>query len=262
MAEWLKDNLDDPNLIPFDIRSPREYNHAHLPRARLIPYEKILSFHENSSYFDLAPKEQIEELLCNSGITDDSNIVIYGDRGGATATRLFWSLKYYGLNVKFLDISFSKWMELGYPVSNSIETIEPTDFVLTKPIINFKVDHEYILSKLDDKNLILLDTRSPDEFTGVIAAGPKAGRIPNSKNFPWEMAIGDDGYIFKKTNDLTQIFEKHGITKDREIICYCQVGERASHTFVALKLCDYPNVKIYDRSFADWSNRDNLPIEV
>ena len=100
-----------------------------------------------------------------------------------------------------------------------------------------------------------------EEFNGTIAAGPKSGRIPNSKNFPWEIAVGDDGYIFKNIENLNTLFEKFGITKDKEIICYCQVGERASHTFVALQICGYNNVKIYDRSFADWSTRDNLPIE-
>ena len=117
-------------------------------------------------------------------------------------------------------------------------------FVITTPVVNFKVNHEYVQSKLSDSNSILLDTRSPDEFNGVIAAGPKAGRIPGSINFPWEIGVGTDGYVFKNIEELDKIFEKYGITKDKEIICYCQVGERASHTFVALQFCNYPNVKI------------------
>ncbi len=260
-ATWLKDNIEDPNIVPFDIRSPREYVRSHLPGAHLIPYEKILSFSEDLSFFDVAPQDAIEKLLSVNGITNDSVIVVYGDKNGATATRLFWSLKYYGITVKFLDTSFSKWLQLGYPVSEEVPEIQPTDFVITTPFVNFKVNHEYVQSKLSDSNSILLDTRSPDEFNGVIAAGPKAGRIPGSINFPWEIGVGTDGYIFKNIEELDKIFEKYGITKDKEIICYCQVGERASHTFVALQFCNYPNVKIYDRSFADWSTRADLPIE-
>ena len=260
-AEWLKDNLLDSNIVVLDIRSPREYSSAHIPNSKLVPYDKILDFNADSSYFDIAPKEKIEELLSILGVKNDSVLVICGDRGGTTASRLFWSLTYYGLKVKYLDLSFSKWMSLGYPVTDKVEAINNTDFVITQSKLDFKVDHEYVLSKLDDSGSILLDTRSPDEFNGIIAAGPKSGRIPNSKNFPWELAVGDDGYIFKTIENLSNLFEKFGITKDKEIICYCQVGERASHTFVALQLCEYNNVKIYDRSFADWSTRDNLPIE-
>ena len=258
---WLKENLNNTNFIVLDIRSPREYNSAHIPNSRLVPYDKILSFNDTTSYFDVASKEQIEELLSILGVDIDSTLVICGDRGGATASRLFWSLAYYGLSVKFLDISFSKWTSLGYPVTDKVETIDNSNFTITQSTVDFKVDHEYVLSKIDDSNSILLDTRSPEEFNGTIAAGPKSGRIPNSKNFPWEIAVGDDGYIFKNIENLNTLFEKFGITKDKEIICYCQVGERASHTFVALQICGYNNVKIYDRSFADWSTRDNLPIE-
>ena len=260
-AEWLKDNLLDSNIVVLDIRSPREYSSAHIPNSKLVPYDKILDFNADSSYFDVAPKEKIEELLSILGVKNDSVLVICGDHGGTIASRLFWSLTYYGLKVKYLDLSFSKWMSLGYPVTDKVEAINNTDFVITQSKLDFKVDHEYVLSKLDDSGSILLDTRSPNEFNGIIAAGPKSGRIPNSKNFPWELAVGDDGYIFKTIENLNNLFEKFGITKDKEIICYCQVGERASHTFVALQLCEYNNVKIYDRSFADWSTRDNLPVE-
>ena len=209
----------------------------------------------------MASKEQIEELLSILGINNESKLVICGDRGGATASRLFWSLAYYGLSVKFLDISFSKWMSLGYPVTDKVETFANSNFVINQSQLDFKVDHEYVLSKINDSSSVLVDTRSPEEFNGIIAAGPKSGRIPNSKNFPWEAAVGDDGFIFKNIEHMNSLFEESGITKDKEIICYCQVGERASHTFVALQICGYNNVKIYDRSFADWSTRDNLPIE-
>ena len=110
-AEWLKDNLLDSNVVVLDIRSPREYSSAHIPNSRLVPYDKILDFNADSSYFDAAPKEKIEELLSILGVKNDSVLVICGDRGGATASRLFWSLTYYGLKVKYLDLSFSKWMK-------------------------------------------------------------------------------------------------------------------------------------------------------
>ena len=260
-STWLKENLEDSNSVVLDIRSPREYNSAHIPNSRLVPYDKILSFTDSTSYFDLASKEQIEELLSILGINNESTLVICGDRGGATASRLFWSLAYYGLSVKFLDISFSKWMSLGYPVTDKVETFANSNFVINQSQLDFKVDHEYVLSKINDSSSVLVDTRSPEEFNGIIAAGPKSGRIPNSKNFPWEAAVGDDGFIFKNIEHMNSLFEESGITKDKEIICYCQVVERASHTFVALQICGYNNVKIYDRSFADWSTRDNLPIE-
>ena len=261
-SEWVKDHLDDDHLIFFDIRSPREYNNGHLPNSVLIPYEKILDFSPNRPFFDIADKATIEQLLGKNGVANDTRIIVYGDNGGSTASRLFWTLLFYGANVKFLDISYSKWTNLGYPVTTEVYSPNETTFIANENHDNFRVNNDYVLSKIKDPQTIILDTRSKEEYQGLIAAGPKAGRIPNSKNFPWEHAIGVDGNIFHTTEELSTIFDNYGLSQNKEIICYCQVGERASHTFLALKICGYPDVKIYDRSFADWSNNPNMPIEI
>ena len=260
-SEWVKDHLDDDRLIFFDIRSPREYDNGHLPNSVLIPYEKILDFSPNKPFFDIADKTTIEQLLSENGVDNDTQIIVYGDKGGSTASRLFWTLLFYGADVKFLDISYSKWLDLGYPVTTEIYSPRKTTFVANENPDNFRVNSDYVLSKIQDQNTVILDTRSKEEYRGLIAAGPKAGRIPNSKNFPWENAIGINGNIFHTAEELSNIFDNYGL-QNKEIICYCQVGERASHTFLALKICGYSDVKIYDRSFADWSNNSNLPIEL
>ena len=260
-SEWVKDHLDDEHLIFFDIRSPREYNNGHLPNSVLISYEKILDFSPDTPFFDIADKTTIEQLLGENGVDNDTKIIVYGDKGGSTASRLFWTLLFYGANVNFLDISYSKWVNLGYPVTTEVYAPGKTTFIANENPDNFRVNSDYVLSKIQDQDTIILDTRSKEEYQGLIAAGPKAGRIPNSKHFPWEKAIGVDGNIFHTTEELSSIFDNYGL-QNKEIICYCQVGERASHTFLALKICGYSNVKIYDRSFADWSNNSNMPIEI
>ena len=259
--DWLLDNLNNTNVKILDIRSPIEYKLGHIPNAIFFPYEKILVFSQNQTHFEVAPKEQIANFLSEIGIRNEDSVVIYGDKGGTTATRLFWTLEMHGLSVKLLDISFSYWASQSLPTTDEVSPVHSSNFVSSFSN-NYTVDYEYVLSKVDDSNTILLDNRSPDEFSGLIAAGPRPGRIPNSVNLPWDVLCGGTDHIFQNIDSMKQILDSKNITPDKEIICYCQVGERSSHTFLGLKLLNYDKVKLYDHSYSEWSSIDTLPVEV
>jgi thiosulfate/3-mercaptopyruvate sulfurtransferase len=258
-AEWLLQHLNDVNVKIFDMRSPVEYSTGHISNAILIHYDRIVDFDPAKPFFDIAPKERIEALLSEKGVSSNTKVVIVGDRGGASASKLFWVLEYYGADVGLLEISFSSWRAKGYPVTRDIPKPQSAKFV-TKMNKDFRASAEYISSKLGKPDIVLVDTRNPEEYQGLVASSPRPGRIPSSVNLPWFEGASMER-LFKDKSDLEKLFSSKGITKDKEVIAYCQVGERASHTFLALRLAGYPNVKIYDRSFSEWSARQDLPIE-
>ncbi len=259
--EWLSKHLDDRDITILDMRTPIEYGKGHIPGAQLIPYERIIDFAPGRPYLDIGSQSQIESLLSDLGVSNSSRIVVYGDKGGASAARLFWTLEVYGLNVSILEISFTAWRSLGLPVTQDVPTVKKTEFRSNSRPSELRATSEYVAARLENPNTLLIDTRSSEEFNGLIPSGQRSGRIPGSLNIPWENGLGSEGKLFKERASLESLFKDQGVTDDKEIICYCQVGERASHTFLALRLAGFPKVRIYDRSYAEWENKPDLPVE-
>ena len=254
-------NIDDPDLSILDMRSPMEYSMGHLPKAQLIPYERIVDFSPGRPYLDVTSQSQIESLLSDKGVSSNSRVIVYGDKGGASAARLFWTLELYGVNVSMLDISFSAWRGLGLSLTKEVPTLKKTEFRSSSRPKDFRATSDYVASRLENQDTMLIDTRSSEEFNGLVPSGQRSGRIPGSLNIPWDSGVGSEGKIFREPADLESLFKGRGLTADKEIICYCQVGERASHTFLALRLAGFPKVKIYDRSFSEWGSKLDLPVE-
>jgi len=126
---------------------------------------------------------------------------------------------------------------------------------------HLRVDAGALLKKLEDPDLIVLDTRSPEEYAGIVVQTRRVARIPGSINLPWDNCVGRNGELFDQPDALRKVFEEIGITKDKEIVTYCMVGERAAHTYVALRILGYPHAKLYEKSFSEWGNSDDLPVE-
>jgi len=180
----------------------------------------------------------------------------------------FWVFKYYGYGeVVLLDGGRKKWLEEDRPVTKDIPNTPKGNYIAGEPDSSLRAYLNYVRTTLGSK--VMVDVRSPKEFTGELLAPPeyptehaqRGGHIPGAVNVPWAHAVNEDG-TFKSAKELQNLYGSKGVTKDKEIISYCRIGERSSHTWFVLKyLLGYPNVKNYDGSWTEWGNLIDNPIE-
>lgn len=217
---------------------------------------------------NILSKEACQELLQKIGVNDDTTLVLYGDFNNWFAAFAFWALTYYGCkNMKLMNGGRKKWLEEDKPLTKDVPTYQRGNFKSSGPDNSIRVFLRYVSDTLGSKALV--DVRSPKEFTGEILAPPeyptehaqRGGHIPGAANIPWAQAVNEDG-TFKSAEELTKLYHSKGITPDKEVISYCRIGERSSHTWFVLKyLLGYPNVKNYDGSWTEWGNMIDNPIE-
>jgi len=219
---------------------------------------------------DLIDKAALEKLLGQSGISNDTIVILYGDNNNWFAAYAFWQLKYYGQkDVRLMNGGRKKWLEEKRPLTSDAPKIAATTYRATGPDESVRARKEQVFAAIEKKGTgQLVDVRSVDEFTGKIIAPPgmsetaqRAGHIPGAANIPWSQAANEDG-TFKSADQLKQLYANKGITGNGEVIAYCRIGERSSHTWFVLKyLLGYDNVKNYDGSWTEWGNLVGAPIE-
>ena len=219
---------------------------------------------------DLITKQALEKLLGQSGISNDTTIILYGDNNNWFAAYALWQLKYYGhKDVRLMNGGRKKWLEEKRPLATEAAKVAPTTYRATGPDETLRARKENVFAIIEKTGGgQLVDVRSVDEFTGKIIAPPgmnetaqRAGHIPTAANIPWVQAANEDG-TFKSADQLKQLYEGKGVKGSGEVIAYCRIGERSSHTWFVLKyLLGYNNVKNYDGSWTEWGNLIGAPIE-
>src|ERR671911_10840 len=212
-----------------------------------------------------------EDLLQRAGVNNNTKLVLYGDFNNWFAAFAFWAFKYYGFNdVRIMNGGRKKWLEEDRSISKDIPQYPRGNFKASEPDKSIRVFLNQMKEALGKENIAMVDVRSPKEFTGEMLAPPeyptehaqRGGHIPGASNIPWSQAVKDDDGTFKAVEELKQIYQSKGIIPDKEIIAYCRIGERSSHTWFVLKyLLGYPNVKNYDGSWTEWGNMVDNPIE-
>jgi len=266
-TEWAANHLQDEGVRFVEVDVDTEaYESGHIPGAVGWNWKEEL---QDQIRRTIASKEDFEELLQQSGIDNDTTVILYGDNNNWFAAWAYWLLKYYNHdNVKILNGGRKKWEAEGRELTTEIPEYETADYSITGINKKYRAFRDDIEPKLNDNNFGLVDVRSPDEFTGKILAPPglkelsqRPGHIPGAANIPWSEAVNEDG-TFKSTGELKEIYENEGITPEKEIVAYCRIGERSAHSwFVLNELLEYPTVRNYDGSWTEWGNLIDAPIE-
>ncbi len=266
-TDWAADHLNDEGvrLVEVDVNT-ESYDSGHIPGAVGWNWKTQL---QDQLRRTIVSKENFEELLQNSGISNDTTIVLYGDNNNWFAAWAYWLLKYYGhKDVRILDGGRKKWDAEDRELTTDDPENKTAKYTISGEKKEYRAFRDDIEPKLNTDDFGLVDVRSNDEFTGKILAPPglnelsqRPGHIPGASNIPWSEAVNEDG-TFKSKEELKDIYESEGITPDKEIIAYCRIGERSAHSwFVLNELLEYPTVRNYDGSWTEWGNLIDAPIE-
>ncbi len=219
---------------------------------------------------DVAGKEALEQLLGESGITPDTNIVLYGDNNNWFAAYAYWALKYYGHDkVQLVDGGRVKWEKEGREYSTETPQPEKAHYHFHgSPREDLRAYKDHVQSKIGKAGLV--DVRSPKEYSGELLApenlpqegAQRGGHIPTAVSIPWATAVNTEDGTFKSLDELKEIYGGKGIVPNKEVIAYCRIGERSAHTWFVLKeLLGYPDVRNYDGSWTEWGSSIRTPIE-
>jgi thiosulfate/3-mercaptopyruvate sulfurtransferase len=262
-THWAEEHLKDPKvrIAEVDYDSKANYELGHIPGAVLFDWKNDIN---DPLTRNVLSKESCQKLLQNAGIDNDTTLLLYGDFNNWFAAFAFWVLKYYGYkDVRLINGGRKKWLQEDRALTKDLPTYSKGNFAANEPDSNIRVFLDEVKRGVSASGLKMVDVRSPKEFTGEILAPPeyptehaqRGGHIPGAVNIPWAQAVNDSDGTFKTTDELKQLYESKGITPDKEIIAYCRIGERSSHTWFVLKyLLGYPKVKNYDGSWTEWGN--------
>jgi thiosulfate/3-mercaptopyruvate sulfurtransferase len=267
-TEWLADHLDDATVVVAEVdENPDLYEDGHIPGAVKLHWRDDL---QHSLVRDVVTRQQFEALMGERGISNDTTVVLYGDKNNWFAAYAYWYLKVFGhRDVRLLDGGRQKWIDEGRDIVLAMPSPTPAPYVASEPDESIRVRRDDVLAGLGDPAIALVDVRSPQEFVGELVAPPgyeqegasRSGHIPGAQSIPWATAVRDDG-TFKDADELRAIYEEKGITEDKEIRAYCRIGERSAHTwFVLRELLGYERVRNYDGSWMEWGNLVDVPIE-
>ena len=268
-TSWLADHLNDANLrIIESDEDVLLYDTGHIPGAQKVDWHTDLN---DPVVRDYVSREQFQELLRSKGIDDSTTVIFYGDKNNWWATYAFWVFQLFGFtNAKILDGGRVKWESEGRPMDTSTPRFPRTDYQARERrdeiIRAFMAD----VRRHVERSGKLIDVRSTDEYTGKKLHMPdypqegalRGGHIPGAKSVPWARAANADG-TFKSAKELREIYEKEqGLSPNDDIVAYCRIGERSSHTwFVLTYLLGYDRVRNYDGSWTEWGNAVRAPIE-
>jgi thiosulfate/3-mercaptopyruvate sulfurtransferase len=265
-TDWVEQHKSDKNvrLVEVDVDTSG-YDQGHIAGAVGWNWQSQLC---DGVRRDLLTKSDFEKLMSESGIANDTTVILYGDNNNWFACYALWQMKLYGhKDARIMNGGRKLWIAQNRPLTQDVPKYPPTKYVAREPDLSLRAFRDEVMSVVKGENRNLVDVRSPDEYTGKVIAPPgmtetaqRGGHVPGAISIPWSQAVNEDG-TFKDPDALRALYEGKGVKPDRDTIAYCRIGERSAHTWFVLKyLLGYKNVKNYDGSWTEWGNLVGAPI--
>jgi thiosulfate/3-mercaptopyruvate sulfurtransferase len=266
---WVAEHLNDPNVrIVESNEDILLYDQGHIPGAIKIDWVADLNDQVVRDYLD---REHFEKLLSAKGISNDTTVVFYGDKNNWWATYALWVFKLYGhKDARIMNGGRAKWIAEGHDLTKEVPSYAPANYKAPeRDDSTIRAFRDQVREHIKKSGVALVDVRSPQEYSGERTHMPeypqegtlRGGHIPTAVSIPWAKAVKEDS-TFKSPEELQELYGSQGVTPDKDVVAYCRIGERSSHTwFVLTYLLGYPKVRNYDGSWTEWGNAVGLPIE-
>jgi thiosulfate/3-mercaptopyruvate sulfurtransferase len=265
-TDWVAEQLKSGNIRLIEVDEDTEaYERGHIPGAGSLNWRDEL---QDAVIRDFVDKQKFEKLMSAKGIGNDDQVVLYGGNNNWFAAYAYWYFKLYGHdNVRLMNGGRKKWELEGRELTADKPSASATQYTAKAPDTSIRALRDEVIGKVGKTPMV--DVRSPDEFSGKLSApahlpqeqAQRKGHIPGARNVPWSKAANEDG-TFKSLEDLQRLYvEEQGLDKGSEVIAYCRIGERSSHTwFVLRELLGFPEVKNYDGSWTEYGSLVGVPI--
>jgi thiosulfate/3-mercaptopyruvate sulfurtransferase len=268
---WVEQHLADEGIRVLEVdEDVLLYEQGHVQGASKLDWHTELQRPDVRDFVDAAG---FAELMEAKGVSNDSTVVLYGDKSNWWAAYAFWFLKYNGhADVRLMDGGRKKWTREKRPLSTEVADPERGRYRVPYRDASIRAFASDVLRQIvavKDGSGALVDVRSPQEYTGEKLHMPeypqegalRGGHVPGAQSIPWAKAVDEDD-TFKDAEALRHLYGSHGVTPDKDVVAYCRIAERSSHTWFVLKyLLGYPNVRNYDGSWTEWGNMVGVPIK-
>ena len=267
-TDWLEQNLDNDTVVVVEVDEDiQAYEKGHIPNAIAINWEAEL---HDLPRREFVTSEQLAKLLGEKGISNDHTVVLYSGNNNWFAAYAYWLFQYRGVtNVKLLNGGRKKWELESRLLSQDEPSRTPTTYNIGSEQPQLRIFREEVIKRVEEPGSAWVDVRSPEEYRGELLAPPHLpqeqaqvpGHIPGAANITWSKTVNEDG-TFKSPDELIALYEAEGITSDKDVVAYCRIGERSSHSwFVLRELLGFQNVRNYDGSWTEYGSLVGVPIE-